>query len=500
MHRRLLPPMFLVAALQAGCDYEAPLNTHYDNPPPNTISGTLVYAGNEAPSHVIVMLFDATNPPPPAGTGRPVTFATVPAEAFTDDGATGLLSAPFAVPNVRATTPENGLGNGYLITAVMDQDHNFVPLPSVAALGGSTYGDWLGTYVTDLITLDTAPLFVKGGQHLDNVTVLIGARQSTQRPAFSTVGDVTLSLARGTESIDPAKVQTYRLQATGIHTSYGPELPLDLHGPCPLPAGATCDASKPACHCDPAGTLPSETAFWVWFVDEQCELTDGDGNVVGYEYCPGGDGKHDPYPAELQAANGIKDTWPRVYIEYMGQPTQTKQGVVFESDLGTFTFEGEDGTNEAPERWVGENFPLALELNFQGAAGLAPPGATFQPFPVQEMSVTWSPVLRHYHADGTFGFDPANGPYDLYDLRCRKDGNGEFPASIPYCAQTGEVLPEHVAAGAWRITVVTHTGQTWILPNEIGLPAAAAAAGLDKLRSTSNTFDVTTQGRWLTLE
>lgn len=500
----------LLPALALGCAYEAPVYT--DATPSNVVSGTLLFLGDEPPSHAIVFVFDATNPPPPAGTGRPLTFATVPQDAWTSPDVNGLVSAPFAVPYLPDTTPENGLANGILLTVVVDQDDNFVPLSTVSGLAGSTYGDWVGTYVRDLVTFESTPLFVRGGQLLDEITLLVGQRQPIQRPAFTTVGDVQIDLAKGPLAISPAQVQTYRLRSSAIHTTYGQEVALDLFGTCPLdPTIPECVGSVGVCRCDPTATDPSEAAFWIWFVDQVCEYADLDGDgavddpLPEPEPCPGGDGRVDPYPAEIQAANGLKDVWPRIFIEYMGEPVDTADGPFYPPNpLGTFAFEGPDGVNTVPERWVGENFPLAYELNFQSPAALAPAGATFAPFPAQEMNVLWSPVLRHYHAGGQFAVDPANGPYDLLDLRCVRDQNGDFPQPGPglvvptYCEATGEVTPDQIPAGAWRVTVITHTGQTWILPNEIGLPAHAAAANFPPLTSSSATFDVSSQGRSLT--
>lgn len=480
----LLSPLLPLAG---GCAYEAPLA---DQAALNVISGTLVFAGDETPKTALVLVFDAANPPPPAGTGRPLTFSTVSADAWTGDGAAGVKSAPFSVPYLRDTTATQGLADGYLLTAIVDQDENFHPL--IQSLGGSTWGDWLGSHVASLAAPVPVPIFVQGGEHLQEVTVLVGSRVSVQRPVFTITGDATISRETGAASLDPTKVQTFRLQSSSAHATYADGLTLSLDGPCPLEPSATCDASLAACRCDRDEAAPWETGFPVWFVDRMCEVLDGE-QIVGHEPCDGGDGKHDPYPAPLQAANGLKDTWPRVYLEWMGEPTD--EGT-FAADLRPFEHEGK----VLPERWVGESFPLALELNFLGAAGIAPDGAPFLPFPAREISVTWSPVVRHYHAGGQFAVDPANGPFDLYDLRCHPGDDGELPAALPVCQQTGEVSPDDLPTGAWRITVVTHTGQTWVLPNELGLESLAAAVGLPPMTSDDTDFDAAAQGRVLTIE
>jgi hypothetical protein len=208
--------------------------------------------------------------------------------------------------------------------------------------------------------------------------------------------------------------------------------------PAPYPACA----DLPTCGCDPATLAPCGTALYLWLVD-----ADADGVV-------------DPDPDPDLAAAGIFDVWPRVYLEFTGE-------------LATFEHEG----RILPERWVSQAFPLlgeavtvATQSAYAGypispaqAAGLlgAPVGT---PTPLHSLSVTFTPVFVHYHADGVL-VDPAKGPYDVVDLGA------------------GGVLPPEVL-GAWAVTLVSFTGQTWTLPNDIGLLG---------LPSIDPLFDPTTQ-------
>lgn len=64
------------------------------------IEGNLVITGT-ARGNAILFLFDQSRPPPPQGTGRPITFTVVPREAIfgtpeTDVGGGGPFTAPFA--------------------------------------------------------------------------------------------------------------------------------------------------------------------------------------------------------------------------------------------------------------------------------------------------------------------------------------------------------------------------------------------------------------------
>jgi hypothetical protein len=378
------------------CAWEAPLNDNPLSAPPllNAIEGTVVFGGVGDLGPTFVTVYAADNPGPPAGTGAPLTFGAVAPDAFTGEGA-GVQSAPYQITQL----PDGA----YLLNSLVDVDHNFSPFSDI--LSGATCGDWAGTHVTDLVTLASAPVEVQGGEAKDDVTIFVALPFQTQRPAFELDPGASVSLAAAVQPIPP----TYRLTATSITTGFSEDVPLDLGAACPPdPLIPDCDA-QPWCACDPQATAPCSPALWVYLVDD-----DDDGEV-------------DPYPADLQAAAGIKNVFPRVYLEYIGEALED-------------------------ERWVAESYPLAsaiaiAELTGGSAADVAPIGV---PVPAQGLDATFSPVFRHYHPDGTFGED-ANGPFDLIDLRVP----GTDPSGIPQ--------------GDWRVTVILHTGQTWNVPNDIGV-------------------------------
>ena len=77
-------------------------------------------------------------PPPPLGTGRPVTFAVVPRAAlFTPGAPDGLRSAPFVISQVPA--------GRYTVRAVLDVDGDFDPFALTRA--SATRGDVGGLMV-----------------------------------------------------------------------------------------------------------------------------------------------------------------------------------------------------------------------------------------------------------------------------------------------------------------------------------------------------------------
>jgi hypothetical protein len=394
----------------AACVYEAPVDNDGE-PILGALSGTVVYGGTGEPGNTYVTLFSANNPGPPVGTGRPLTFAAVPADTFTQVDA-GLVSAEFALTRLPA--------GSYLLNALMDQDGDFSPL--TPALGGATCGDWGGAHLDDLVNQNQAPVEVSEGRLSDDVTILLGAQFSTERPAFHLVGD-PLSLGA---ILQGQQNPLFRVQVSPIVTAFSETLTLELAAGCdPEEAVPDC-TQQPACPCAQATLEPCAAAVWAWLVDD-----DADGEV-------------DPYPAEAQAAKGLLDIWPRVYLEYAGT-------------LSTFEYEGQ----QLPERWVAEAFPLAGEISVVAAGYGLPPGVAAgqlglpvgAPVPLHDLSITFAPVFRHYHVGGSDGVDP-NGPFDFLDLT------------------TGTVSPADIPEGAWAVTLVSFTGQTWTVPNEIaGLPS-----------------------------
>src|SRR5262249_28449469 len=147
----------------AGCSYEAPLDPN-TQPLLGSISGEVVFGGATGtdPSAetelgpTYVLLYDAANPGPPAGTGTPITFAAVSPDAFSGTDV-GIDAAPFTLTRV--------VPGQYLVNALVDMDGNFNPL--VTALAGPTCGDWGGAHISDLVTQAQAPVTVSSGELTD---------------------------------------------------------------------------------------------------------------------------------------------------------------------------------------------------------------------------------------------------------------------------------------------------------------------------------------------
>ncbi len=91
----------------------------------NTLSGRIeghVIVSSTARGKVVLFLYDAARPPPPTGTGRPLTFTVVSrASVFGEarDGFTGPFTAPYAFSLVSP--------GRYLIRGFVDANDDFIP-------------------------------------------------------------------------------------------------------------------------------------------------------------------------------------------------------------------------------------------------------------------------------------------------------------------------------------------------------------------------------------
>ncbi|HHO51455.1 MAG TPA: hypothetical protein ENK18_11410 [Deltaproteobacteria bacterium] len=395
----------LLALVSSGCAWEPPLNSNELAAPPllSTLSGSVILLSDEEPATTYITVYDADNPGPPAGTGAPVTFATVPRASYSTDSA-GIRASSYTITQLPA--------GDYLLNALMDTDGDFNPF--TPALAGATCGDWLGSHLASLEDALPATLSIEAGEAYSDIPIFLGAQVTTERPAFEFVGVPELSLR---SVLDGTQAPLFQVTATSVDTAFHPDLPLQFAPRCEPDPTTSCD-QLPYCPCDLASLEPCTTAIYVWLVDADT------------------DGLPDPYPAPAQQAAGLLDVWPRVYLEHLGA-------------LSTFEHEGQ----ELPERWVSEAYPLAAELGATLLGGgavsdLVPIGV---PVPTRDLSITFAPIFVHYHADGEDGED-ANGPFDLVDL-------------------TQGAAVEQVPLESWSVTLVSFTGQTWTLPNEIaGLP------------------------------
>lgn len=333
---------FLVV-LSAGCVWEAPV-MEAEEAPTNVISGTVVVNASAVSGPTLVLLYDANDPPPPEGTGKPVNLAAIPASSFS--GGAGVQTAPFALTGVPDGT--------WLVTALQDHDEDFHPL--IDATAGATCGDMLGAYLSDISTGDIGTVSVSGGQLADGVTVAVGSVMPLERPAFVFAAeDSDTSITR--DGTDP----NFALSSTDVASTDGAGWDiLTLTGPMDVESAYSGGAYDP---CD--------VAFAIYIPDDDGA---GDGN---------------PHPNAAYAAEGFIEAWPRVYLRYLGDGNvQLEEGESYSAEA-LWASQVDALTAIARFGYTWEQVLSSVGLGFNMVA------------PVLDLELYLPPVALHTEADGT---------------------------------------------------------------------------------------------------
>lgn len=342
----------------------------------NTQSGRIegqVIVNTATRGRIILFLYDATRPPPPVGTGRPITFTVVSREAVFGnalEGDVGPFTAPFAFSLVAP--------NRYLIRGFIDSNDDFIPWYGPTA--DVTEGDVGGAYI-DPATRASSVVEVgltEGGEPIPALDVPVSfsdaAKAPLDRPIFSVVGGMESITLGGTP-------QVIELQSTPINEGV-------MNQPTP--------------------------AFMVRFVDDNNDGVPDDAN-----------------------ADGIPEAWPRVVVRKLQQEGSP---LIDENDLDKNGVVDATGVSyehlTAPDD--GQPDVVVLAAGFDVSA--------LAPMLVDSMGrVKTAPTLV---------------PRLRLVLQPRA-----FDASIPTAPQPLRAVP----IGRYAITVIQLTGQTWRVPNELGL-------------------------------
>ncbi|MFT6159997.1 MAG: hypothetical protein ACJA00_002589 [Myxococcota bacterium] len=381
--------------------------------PDNTISGAVVISFPGEPATAIILAGRADNPLPPNGTGRPVTLTTVPATDFSQ--ANGVQSADYAM---------NGLPDGdWLLSGLIDIDGDFHP--NIDALAGATCGDIVGGHIVSLTDTTFAAISVDGGNEATGITVTLASTLPVERPAFF---PLTATGAPGIPVVDRARAaepQGFALQTTGIHAALRrpdgtPSITYDLEGP------YTVDPASPA-EGNPFGLAPSsvydvfspscDTAFFAQFLDDD------------------GDGIPDPHPS----VPGVFNSWPQIGLTWVGVPVDTTGDGAPDS----FSREGRES-----ESWSALSVLSPLLLQAGVPVGI--------PVLLSQLPVVWVPAAQRSSAS------------------TEDDCTGTWVSGV--CTDL-ITTPADLPAGAWAITVIESTGQTWTVPNTLATSSSTDAAG-----------------------
>mgnify|MGYP001582055767 CR=1 FL=1 len=366
---------FLVVALTLlGC--EAPGVFPGADKRQNTHSGRIegqVIVSTATRGRIVLFLYDAARPPPPTGTGRPLTFTVVSRESVFGaalENETGPFTAPFAFSLVAP--------GRYLIRGFIDSNDDFIPWYGVTA--DATQGD-VGGGAIDPATRATRVVEVgtdEAGQPIPALDVPVSfsdaAKVPIDRPIFSVVGGMDSVTLSGTPKV-------IELQATVINEGV-------MNQPTP--------------------------AFMVRFIDDNLDGVPDDAN-----------------------GDGVPEVWPRVVVRKL--PFE-KSPLLDENDLdknGIVDAEGEDYEHANGEK---DGKPDVVVV----AAG----------FDVTE----YAPSL--FDAMGRVKLTPTIVPKLRLVLQ---------PRAFDVSAPTSPQLLRGVPVGRYAITVIQLTGQTWRVPNELGL-------------------------------
>ncbi|MBL8915992.1 MAG: hypothetical protein JNM17_35160 [Archangium sp.] len=150
------------------------------------IEGTVV-VNSVARGKIVLFLYDASRPPPPVGTGRPITFTVVSQDSIfgaAADGDAGPFTAPFAFSLVAP--------GRYLIRGFIDNNDDFIPWYGVTA--DTTAGDVGGAAIDPVSRLSRIIEvgMTEAGTPIPALDVPVSFADTTRlpfdRPIFSVVG------------------------------------------------------------------------------------------------------------------------------------------------------------------------------------------------------------------------------------------------------------------------------------------------------------------------
>lgn len=367
--------------------------------------------------NVVLFLFDVNRPPPPQGTGRPVAFTFIPANAIfgaslEDTAHAGPFVAPFAFSQVPAGTYLiRGFLDAYGGTTSPERTPDFIPWYGVTS--EVNRGDVGGAYVDPLTRAFRTVTLAEDAegrlQPVSGVTVTFQESALTvvpvDRPAFEVVTDSA----------------TFSPQLGNLETNKVVQLNV-----APLRAGVI-DQREPA--------------FLFRYQDE---------NLDGV----------------VDQLNGVPQLWPRVIVRKLAdeanpallvdQNDRDRNGILDPDgfvdyphlDLSTGTPVAADGQPDLVVLAAGWHpAQVAAQLNDSGGVPLTEPDPTRPGF-TRFVTVPMTSLQLVLGSSA--------GPLAL-------------DASNPLAPSPLAVIPP----GLYAIILIQQTGQTWRLPNELNPPVAS---------------------------
>lgn len=399
---------FLLLAFAPGCEQPPviPTQDHQQNTLTSRIEGQVVVQGS-ARGNAVVFLYDAARPPPPAGTGRPLSFTFIPGSRLYGDAYGDGSGGPFVAPYTFSLVPPGR----YLIRGFIDHDEcggaggggcrapDFNPWFNVTA--EPNRGD-VGGAAVDAVTLQSRVLVIEPGTD-GSLAPLTGVPVSfveeatfpVDRPSFSTTA---------TSGFVPTVEQPYKV--------------IDL-SPTPVIGGPV----------DQRGLF-----FLAKYYDD-----DGDGTPEGF--------------------------WPKVVVRKLD--ARDPSNLTDENDLDR------DGVLDE----TGQDYVHA-EAPADGKPDLVVLAAGISPAPIQAVLNDGAGLPKRDPVTGDFLALPVPSLQVVVQAMA-------LDASNPAAPEPLQSLPP----GRYAITLISLTGQTWRLPNELA-PAVAGNMGLPAVESQGYFLEV----------
>ncbi|WP_375767693.1 hypothetical protein NR798_39385 [Archangium gephyra] len=217
---KTLVGLALASVLATGCEPPpvVPTADQRQNQQLSRIEGQVVVQ-SQARGNAIVLLYDAARPPPPQGSGRPLSFTVIPAQKLFGPAAPG-SSGPFTAPfSFSLVAPGRYLLRGFidadtcLTGATPCHGPDFIPWFSIT--GEPNAGD-VGGAAVDPVTRVPRVVEVAAGpdgalQAASGVIVSFSDSSTvpTERPAFRVEGGSRFDPSEGSKRLDlvPLRVQ-----------------------------------------------------------------------------------------------------------------------------------------------------------------------------------------------------------------------------------------------------------------------------------------------------
>lgn len=440
----------VLAALGAvlACDVPpvAPTSDAAQNVQYSRIEGNAVVAG-AARGNLIILRFDATRPPPPAGTGRPEAFTVITKERLYGD-APASATGPFTAPYAFSLVPPGS----YLLRGFLDAENAFCPGPGGTLCRVSDFNPWYG------VTGEPNRGDI-GGAAVDALTLAFQtitiAKDADGKAAGAATG-VTFTVQQSASTTVPADRPVFQ-----INTQSTPSQQFSI-GQAPACNGSV-PAVGPRCKVVDVVNTPISgpnvdqraPAFLVRFIDN-------DNNCV----------------ADDLNGDGQPDFWPRVFVRKQADTNNPAlltdendwdhDGVV-DTTYPSFvqtppSYPHADGT-------PADTAPDAVLLS----AGLRPDAGILS---ILVDGSTGQPKCQMVNGTATWPVAPVNALQLVVQSVALDVADPSKPVRL-----------NGVPLGRYAMTVMQFTGQTWRMPNELQ-PLVAAGAGLPEVSSQAWYLDV----------